>query len=206
MKFTQDDPSHIPESSGLHAILQRRSVGRLVSPGPSTQQLAFILAAGASAPDHGELRTFRFIVLQGKGKDSFIQVLLEGLQRRSLARGVSPTAGQIKKETSKLDRAPVVIVVASEIDLSSRIPEIEQILSAGAAAQNILLACSLLGFGAMWRTGEVAYDPFIKSALGLKETSHVVGWLYIGTQSPDATLEARIDVSTAVTTFWSPNS
>lgn len=206
MQLAQDDPRDPAKPAGLQSILDRRSVGRLVSPGPTDTQLASILAAGASAPDHGELRTFRFIVLQGKGKDEFSKVLLQGLERRSLARGTSPTSGQIKKESSKLDRAPVIIVVASEINHSSRIPEIEQILSAGAAAQNILLASSLLGFDSMWRTGEVAYDPFIKTALGLQETSHIVGWLYIGTRPTDISKEARIDISTSVTTFWSSKS
>jgi nitroreductase len=71
--------------------------------------------------------------------------------------------------------------------LQSKIPEIEQMLSAGAAAQNILLAAHGFGFGAIWRTGAPAYDPEVAKGLGLPESARIVGFLYIGSAvSPPA--------------------
>jgi nitroreductase len=55
------------------------------------------------------------------------------------------------------------------------------VVATGAAAQNIMLAAHAMGFGAMWRTGDPAYDPHVKGALGLAEDDTIVGFLYLGT-------------------------
>ena len=78
-------------------------------------------------------------------------------------------------------RAPLIVVVAATARPNPKIPEIEQIVSAGAAAQNLLLAAHAMGFGGMWRTGGPAYDPEIKVALGLAASDTIVGFLYLGT-------------------------
>jgi hypothetical protein len=38
-----------------------------------------------------------------------------------------------------------------------------------------------MGFGAMWRTGDPAYDDGVKKALGLKPGDAIVGFVYLGT-------------------------
>ena len=38
-----------------------------------------------------------------------------------------------------------------------------------------------MGFGAMWRTGDPAYDARVKEALGLAATDAIVGFIYLGT-------------------------
>jgi nitroreductase len=82
----------------------------------------------------------------------------------------------------------IVVVVASLID-SPKIPEIEQILSAGAAAHNVLLAANALGFGSIWLTGANAYDAYICNELGLAENERIIGFIYIGT--PTIEIPAR---------------
>ncbi|MNC85769.1 putative NAD(P)H nitroreductase YdjA [compost metagenome] len=77
-------------------------------------------------------------------------------------------------------RAPVIVVVAARLKPSDKIPEVEQIISAGAAAQNMMLAAHALGFGAMWRTGAAAYDDSVKLALGLAANDAIIGFLYLG--------------------------
>ena len=62
-----------------------------------------------------------------------------------------------------------------------KVPEIEQLLSAGCAAHAVLLASHALGFGAIWRTGPVTYLPGLNPALGLAENERVVAFLYLGT-------------------------
>jgi len=76
--------------------------------------------------------------------------------------------------------------VAAVYNASAKIPPVEQMLSAGAAAQNIMLAATALGFGAMWKTGDAAYDDTVKAALGLEAQSAIVGFLYLGTPPGDA--------------------
>ena len=46
--------------------------------------------------------------------------------------------------------------------------------------QNILLAAHERDYGAIWLTGNAAYDPTVKEGLGLTENMDVVGFLYIG--------------------------
>jgi nitroreductase len=73
--------------------------------------------------------------------------------------------------------------VACAVDRNiSKIPEIEQIVAAGAAAENLFLAAHDLGFGVMWKTGAAAYDAKVKAALGLKADDHIVAIMHVGTR------------------------
>jgi nitroreductase len=87
----------------------------------------------------------------------------------------------LAREREKALRAPLIIVVATRCDRSARIPVIEQTLSAGCAAHSIMLAAFAQGLGAMWRTGEPAYDNTVKSALGIEPEDLIVGFIYVGT-------------------------
>ncbi len=165
----------------LSAILARRSIPRLVEPGPSGEGLERILEAAAAAPDHGELRPWKLIVLEGRGKESFGQVLADAYLARCEALGAAPTEGQLTKERTKLGRAPVVLVMAAVHRHSDKIPWEEQFASGAAAAQNALVAATALGYGSMWRTGDAASDLRVKTALGLSPHDAIVGFLYLGT-------------------------
>ena len=59
-------------------------------------------------------------------------------------------------------------------------PEVEQIVAAGAAAPNMLVAAHAFGLGGFWRTGAIAYDPEVKRALGLADADTIVGIIYLG--------------------------
>lgn len=165
----------------LTAIFARRSIPRLVEPGPSDDDLRLILEAAAAAPDHGELRPWKLTVLEGRAKDVFGQVLADAYLARCESLGAAPTEGQLAKERTKLGRAPVVLVAAAVHRHSDKIPWEEQFASAAAAAQNVLLAATALGYGSMWRTGDAAFDLRIKAALGLTPHDAIVGFLYLGT-------------------------
>ncbi|SHE65141.1 Nitroreductase [Ferrithrix thermotolerans DSM 19514] len=184
-------------------LLSRRSVGRLSEPGPTAEELQLIFKAAANAPDHGSLKPFSFVVLEDNTKKAFNEVLLQALYARAKSKGRVPTEGQIQKESTKLDRAPLVVVAVARVDQDSRIPEIEQILSAAAATENVLVAAKSLGYDTMWRTGEATYDPFIKDQLGLDAKDHIIGWIYIGTATiPDE--EARDPEVTELVHYWRP--
>jgi nitroreductase len=167
------------EMGALELLYTRESAKKLQDPAPSDAALDAIFAAAVRAPDHGQLRPWRFIVIRGDARLRFGEVMAES--RRLLAPDSSPDA--LRREREKALRAPVIVVVAARIQAGARIPEIEQILSAGAAAQNIMLAAHALGFGAMWKTGEPAYDPYVKEALGLDATDAIVGFIYVGTRA-----------------------
>jgi nitroreductase len=164
----------------LDALLSRRSPAHLKDPPPGDAALKSILGAAMRAPDHGKLRPWRFLVLRGDARMRFGALMAESLKRRD------PTATPplLEKERAKPLRAPLIVVVAAEIIEGHKIPAVEQLLAAGAAAQNLQLAAHALGFGAVWRTGAPAYDPFVKQALGLKASDAIIGFMYLGT--PDA--------------------
>lgn len=160
----------------LAALEGRRSAKKLTAPAPSRTQLEQILLAGANAPDHGRLRPWRFIVLSGTALEQLGELMAQTLQERV------PDASQeqLAKERAKASRAPVVIVAAAKVT-RNKIPEIEQVLSAGAAVENMFLAAQALGFGVMWKTGDAAYSAKVKEHLGLAAADHIVAFLYIGT-------------------------
>jgi nitroreductase len=158
-------------------LLERASAVKLQDPGPTEEELDTILRSALRAPDHGRLRPWHFVVISGEDRARFGMLLAESLKARE------PNVAQetLDREHQKALRAPVILVVAARIKPSERIPEVEQIVSAGAAAEHIMLAAQALGYGAMWRTGAPAYDARVKEGLGLHATDAIIGIMYLGT-------------------------
>ena len=65
---------------------------------------------------------------------------------------------------------------------SPKVPEIEQVVAVGAAAQNMFLAAHDLGYGVMWKTGAAAYDSAVKASVGLQAHDHIVAIMHLGTR------------------------
>jgi nitroreductase len=160
----------------VQALLSRVSPTRLAPDELDPGEIDQILAAGLRAADHGRLRPWKFLVVRGEARHRLGDVLAEALKRRD------PEAGpeMLEAERRKALRAPVIVIVVAAIRDGSNIPDIEQIVSAGAAAQNMLVASHALGLGGFWRTGAAAYDPMVKTALGVPERDITVGFLYVG--------------------------
>ncbi len=182
----------------LDLLLNRASALKLEAPGPSEQDLDQIFASAVRAPDHGRLRPWRFVVISTDQRGAFGEVMAKSMaQRDPKANGEA-----LQRERDKPMRAPVIVAVAAHVQKGHRIPEFEQIASATAATQNIILGAAALGYGAMWKTGDPAYDPTVKVALGLDAADEIVAFLYLGTAvgppSPAARPSARDYV-----TVWS---
>ncbi|HWF08857.1 MAG TPA: nitroreductase [Bryobacteraceae bacterium] len=167
----------------IETLLSRASVKALGEPGPSDDQLKTIFEAAVCAPDHGKLRPWRFFVVRGEARQRLSELFVEGVRRRE----PGAPEPQIEKEREKPLRAPVTIAVAARITPGHKVPEIEQMLSAGAAAMNILNAVHALGFAAKWVTGGNCYDAEFGRAFGLETTDRLIGFIHVGTpigQSP----------------------
>jgi nitroreductase len=163
----------------LEAVMTRASVAPafLTEPAPEGRALERILAAGASAPDHGRLRPWRFILIRGDGRLRLGEVFAEALRRRQ----PDATEAALEQERARPLRAPLLIAVAARVDPQHpKIPEVEQILSTGAAVQNLLIAAHAQGFGGKWLTGANAYDDHVKAALGLAGDDRLVGFVHLG--------------------------
>ena len=163
----------------MKVLRARYSALKLDGPAPSVEAVDAMLEAAGRAPDHGRLRPWRLILIEGAALLSFSDVLAASLARRN------PLAGDqaLAREREKALRAPLIIVVATRYDRSTKIPIVEQTLSAGCAAHGLMLAAFAQELGAMWRTGEAAYDEMVKSALGIGSDDLIIGFIYVGTDA-----------------------
>ena len=159
----------------LTAMQTRNSVSRL-SGKVRPEDLKKIISAGIRAPDHGMLRPWRIAVIQGASLEKLGKLFANAKLEKD------PEASQMILEKLKNNplRAPLILGVCAKISSDSNIPEIEQVLSAGAVAQNILNSAHALGYGAIWRTGEMAYSDLVKKGLGLEKSDKIIGFIYIG--------------------------
>jgi nitroreductase len=160
----------------IEVLTQRVSPAQLTGPGPSAAEIETMLAAAASAPDHGRMQPWRFLLIEGDARPRFGELLAQSLLRRE----PDAPAAKLEAERKKALRAPLIVVVAAVLRESPKVPVVEQVVAAGAAATNMQLAAHALGFGAFWRTGGPAYDPEIKRSLGLAEEDAIIGFIYVG--------------------------
>jgi nitroreductase len=161
------------------AVQTRSSAARLAEPGPSPEDLDRLLQAAALAPDHGRLKPWRLIVLKDTMREAFTAAAAEAKRARLPAM----TAEQLAAEREKLSRSPTIVVIGCVVNRGqSKVPEIEQIVAVGAAAQNLFLAAHDLGYGVMWKTGAAAYDPHVKATVGLRPDDHIVAIMHLGSR------------------------
>jgi len=180
--------------NAMELLRTRYSAAKLGAPSPSAAAMEAMLEAAARAPDHGRLRPWRLILIEGDARRAFGKILAESLLQRS------PDAGDqaLAREREKALRAPVIVVVATRCDRSAKIPAVEQIISAGCAAHGLMLAAFAQGLGAFWRTGEAAYDEAVKEALGVGADDLIIGFIYVGTDTGGVLSRPRPEVRECV--------
>jgi nitroreductase len=178
----------------LTFLAHRRSVSAvaLVEPAPSSEQIAEMIRLAARVPDHGKLAPWRFVILQGPAKAAFAG----GLDALAQARGDSTAASKL----AKLKTPPLAIAVISAPRVA-KIPEWEQVLSAGAVCTTLTYVAMAMGYGANWITDWYAYDPEACALLGLAADEKVAGFILIGTPR-EPPLERERPDSTALTSHW----
>jgi nitroreductase len=188
---------NINSANAIELLLTRRSgsAKAMIGPGPSEQQLADILQAGARVSDHGKLFPWRFIVFEGSGRSRFGDILAE------VAKGEGASPDHIEEWRKRFLRAPLVISVISSAREQIKIPVWEQELSAGAVCQNILIAAHSLGFVGNWLTEWYAYHPRVKAKIGLISGERVAGFIYIGMAREKLEERPRPELDRIVTRF-----
>src|SRR5258708_6700274 len=156
----------------------RRSVkpNELSVPGPSPAELETLLSIASRVPDHGKLAPWRFIVFEAEGRDKAGEAIASAF----LAKYPDSKPDQVAFERTRLARAPLVVAVVSRAAPHVKIPEWEQVLSAGAAAMSLVFAAHALGYAANWITEWYAYDRSALDALGLAPHEKIAGFIHIG--------------------------
>jgi nitroreductase len=171
----------------IETLLQRNSHARLVTPAPDADALATILRAAQRAPDHGRLRPWRYVVIQGERREALGQCFVESLK----IRGVSDPAKLDKAANAPL-RAPMIIAGLLRAVEHPTIGRDEQGHAVAASLATAQIAIEALGFGSIWRTGTYATDPLVIETLGGEPGDQVVGFLYVGTrEGPSKLLPAE---------------
>ena len=187
----------MPEA--LDLLKTRRSVKpiELIGPGPAPAELDTLLTVASRVPDHGKLTPWRFIVFAGDAR------LKAGEAIAAVFRANNPqaTEDQIAFERNRLARAPLVIAVVSRAAPHVKIPEWEQVLSAGAAAMNLVTAAHALGYAATWITEWYAYDRAVLDALGVGAAEKIAGFVHIGRPAKPPEDRPRPPLAEIVTRF-----
>jgi nitroreductase len=165
-------------SDALELLTTRRSFKpiELSGPAPSAAEIDTLLTVASRVPDHGKLAPWRFIVFEGEARRAAGDAIATAYR----ARYPDAKAEHVEAERERLARAPLVVAVISRAGPHVKIPEWEQVLSAGAAAMNLVLAAHALGYGASWITEWYAYDRSVLDALGLAPHERIAGFVHIG--------------------------
>lgn len=199
MSLNTSDPRQI--DLALRALDARRSVPpkQLGEPAPSPDTLLRMLQSAVRVPDHGKRVPFRFLSFRGDARHAFG----ERLAARSRERDPEASEAVFEKDRTRFSHAPLVVAVIGRFGPDEKIPESERFSTASCVCFALLQAAHSLGFGAIWLTGWLAYDPEVAGWLGLDGHERVVGYIHIGTPKLDAPERDRPDPRELLTE-WTP--
>lgn len=178
----------------LKALLNRRSAWPLVEPAPSKQELDLVFDIGLRAPDHGHLRPWRFVVIEGNARGALGEVLGRAAQHLD-------ANADVQRVRAKVLMAPVIIALGVHVVPARKVPAQEQLLAVGAATMNMLNALEVLGYGGFWASGVHVYEPMVRQALGFEADDVLIGFLYVGTRKGEKKCIERLDRS-AYVRYW----
>lgn len=182
----------------IDALMTRRSYARgsLLQPAPNREELAQILQTAMTVPDHGNLKPWRFVVIQGQGMKD-----LEGLLRTIYD-------GEVENEVyfqcfiEEIINTPMMICVYTAINQDTSVSVLDQQLAGAAACEHILLAAHAMGFGGIWHTQET--DDALRQVMGMDEKDQVLGIISLGT--PKRTSRAKRKSFVDYTFEWNQES
>lgn len=172
---------------------------QLGEPGPDAATLLRMLESAVRVPDHGKLVPFRFLRIAGDARHA----LGEFIAARAVERDPQAPAQAVEKDRKRFSHAPLVVAVVARIQSGHKVPEQEQLLTAGCVCFALLQAAQALGFGAQWLTAWMAYDAEVARILRLAAGERVVGFVHIGTPSQEAPERERPDPRTLLAD-WTP--
>ncbi len=177
-------------------IHQRQSIGQLIEPAPTHEQLNIAFEAALAAPDHHRLKPTQFFVIEGEQRVAFGELLTNAVADLG-----ELDAAQIDRVKNHPFRAPLLVLAVTKFQDHPKVPFFEQTLSSGAAIENFLLSLQAQGFSTMWRSGAVVESKLLKSAFGLAERDLISGIIYVGTAAKEIAPRSEIDIKQYVE-FW----
>lgn len=164
-------------ASLVELLCQRVSSPRLTEPAPNKQELELIFKSALRTPDHMMLRPWRYLIIEGEARTKLGELFLRSADISH--EGIDEFKADKLKAMPM--RAPMLIVAIASLQDHPKVPHEEQVLSCGVGIGYMLLALQALGYGGIWRSGDVVHNKQICDGLGLKQNEVVVGFLYLGT-------------------------
>ncbi len=187
--MSSPDPATDVRTEVLATLLDRRSTSALVEPAPTPAQIDTLLRAATTAPDHGRIRPWRFVVVTGDARERFADALEDG----GRARDPGLPDGMREKLRSKAFVAPTLIAVIAT-PRPHKVERWEQVASAACTGYAIVLAASALGLGAMWKSVPFTTGPLLAEMLAMGDGDELLGWVLVGTPADPAAVEGREQV------------
>ena len=186
--------SQVTDEQLINWIKSRRSIGNLSIPAPTEDQIKAAIDCAVTAPDHKKLQPWRFIVTQGNARHELGRAFLAAAEAQAAQEGEKLSEKARQKTYNMPLRAPVIITVVTQMQEHKKVPPFEQMLSAGAAVQNLILALKAQGFSTVWRTGLLCNEPAVKAYFGVSADDYVTAFVYTGSSPCDMPTRKPIDI------------
>lgn len=177
-----------PETLALLARRRSLKLFFIKEPGPSPAELDALIRLAARVPDHGKLGPWRFVIIDGEARARASEALAA-----LIANDPGMTEDRLALERRRFLHSPVTLMVVSTAAPHAKIPEWEQVLSAGAVCFQLLVAAHAMGYAGVWLTEWPAYDDRARAVLGLQPGERVAGFVHLGTATQDAQERMRAD-------------
>lgn len=174
------------------AIRTRRSTIRLTAPAPGADELLDLLAAAATAPDHGQLRPWRVIAICGDARARLGEAAAEA----------APAAELAERIAAKHLRAPLMLGLVFQPRDHPTIPRWEQLAATSAMATTLLLLLDARGWGGVWFGGPYPDALQVRKHLDIGDDEQLLGYLYVGTPVPSTPSRSRAAVDVRSKLSW----
>lgn len=191
---------HTASNDLLELMRHRHHVApkRLISPGPSAQQLQQIFQAASHAPDHGRIQPWRFILVPDKARSELGDAFAKALRLRDP--DANPT--DLDAAHDKAFRAPcLILAVVRSLPSDPPVPMVERLISLGCAIQNMLLMAQTLSLGSGITSGQAMNSPGIRKLFALTEHEEGICFLNFGTIASHKPARHRADPSEFVSSL-----
>jgi nitroreductase len=187
-----------PSAEVLDRLFHRRSAPAptLTAPGPSRDEIDFLIRIGLRVPDHGKIGPWRIVRFTTEAKAKLVEALV------SLAQS-QPEPKKAEVALLKMSTPPEMLLIVSSPIQPHKIPLWEQQLSAAAVCQNLLIAAGAMGYGANWITDWYSYDAEAKALMGLTPDENVAGFIYLGTPNEPPLERDRPNYDERIS-WWQP--
>lgn len=164
-------------NANIDFLLSRQSNPNLTEPAPSDEELTQILQAAMSVPDHGALVPYQFTVVKENARQRLADIFVASIKANG------GDEAKLAKAAKMPFRSPMMIIVSTKYQSHPKVPESEQLVTAGCAVHAMQMATLAMGYSGMWRTGDLAFCDIVKEELAIDINEDIVGFLYVGSQA-----------------------